>query len=308
MVSKYLRGPAYALGEKQRHYKETAGIEAAAQARQVPFLPQMMGFGGFCVTQDIYERATVAAQASIAASGIAASTIDQVIFCSSAFKERTFRERNIKVGKLLRECGLTPARINGISGGGCTDLLASVDIACRLLDLGAIHNALIIDVESFMVDSDSDRLLGHALISDAAAALLVSDSRGRASGPPELEILAHAITSDVSEIGSGMSITNSSPNRSFIKTLLEGTGRSLGGVTKLFGNNVYLPIKCGREGIVGFTRSQMYLENVTRTGHCLGCDTIVNLVDFGPGKPGNSYVLYSEAEGHAACVALLQLP
>ena len=308
MTRKYLRGPAYALGEQQRHYKDIEGIQAAAQARQVPFLPEMMGFGSFCITQDVYERATVAAQASIAASAIAPTAIDQVIFCSSSFKERTFRERNIKVGKLLRECGVKPARINGISGGGCTDLLASVDIACRLLELGAIHNALIIGIESFLAATDSDRLLGHALISDAAVALLVSDTPGRASGPPELEILAHAITCDVSEIGSGMSITNASPDRSFIKALLEGTGRSPGEITKLFGNNVYLPIKCGREGIVGFTRSQMYLQNVTRTGHCLGCDTIVNLVDFGPGQPGNSYVLYSEAEGHAACVALLQAP
>lgn len=307
MSTQYLRGPAYALGETERHYKEVEGLQAASKARQVPFLPEMMGFGSFRVTQDIYERATVAARASIAAAGLAPSAIDQVIFCSSAFKERTFRERNIKVGKLLRECGVTPARINGISGGGCTDLLASMDIACRLLDLGAIHNALIIDIETFLAETDSDRLLGHALISDAAVALLVSDSPGPASGPPQYEILAHGITSDVSEIGSGMSITNSSPNRTFIKTLLEDAGKSSGEITKLFGNNVYLPIKCGREGIVGFTRAQMYLENVTRTGHCLGCDTIVNLVDFGPGQAGNHYVLYSEAEGHAACVALLQL-
>jgi 3-oxoacyl-[acyl-carrier-protein] synthase-3 len=307
MISKYVRGPAYALGEMQRHYSEVEGFAAAAQAKKVPFLPEMMGFGGFCVTQDVYERATVAAQSSIAAARIAPAAIDQVIFCSSAFKERTFGDRNVKVGNVLRKCGVAPRRINGVSGGGCTDLLASVDIACRLLELGVVHNVLIVGIESFLAEVDSDRLLGHALISDAAVSLIVSDCRSPTSGSPAFEILAHEIISDVAEIGSGMTITSSSPNRSFIKTVLESAGRSLGEITKLFGNNIYLPIKWGREGIVGFTRPQMYLENVPRIGHCLGCDTIVNLVDFGPGQPGNSYALYSEAEGHAACVALLQI-
>jgi 3-oxoacyl-[acyl-carrier-protein] synthase III len=307
MARKYFRGPAYALGERQCHYDQIDGFEAAAKSRQLPNLPELMGFGGFFVTQDVYQRAYVAVQASISAAAVAPGSIEHVIFCSSSFKERFFSERNVKFGKLLRECGVMPRRISGVSGGGCTDLLASVDIACGMLELGAAHNVLIVGIESFRAEADRERLLSHALISDAAVALIVSDARRDAPGAPEFEILAHRIVSDVTEIGSGMSITKSSPDRNFVKGVLESAGRSQGQVTKLFGNNVYLPIKSGREGIVGFTRSQMYLENVRRTGHCLGCDTILNLVDFGSGQEGNSYVLYSEAEGHAGCVALLQV-
>lgn len=307
MVRKYLRGAAYALGEEQRHYSEIPDFEAAAKLKQLPVLPELMGFGSFFVTRDVYERASTAVAKVMEADRISPETIDHVIFCSSSFKERFFSERNGKFAKVLRTCGIAPRRISGVSGSGCVDVLASMDMACNLLELGVAHNVLIVAVESFLSATDSERLLTHALISDAAIGLVVSDSRGAARSGPEFEIFAKEIGSDVADIGSGMSITKSSPNRAFVRNVLEGVGKSQAQVTKLFGNNVYLPIKSGREGIVGFTRPQMYLENVRRTGHCLGCDSIINLVDFGPGQEGNSYVLYSEAEGHVGCVALQQV-
>lgn len=307
MVKKYLRGPAYALGERQGSYSEISGFEAAARSIQLPNLPDLMGFGGYYITKDVYSRAAVATESSIAAAGISPGEIDQVIFCSSSFKERFFRERNVKFGNLLRQCGISPRRISGVSGGGCTDLLASVDLACGMIELHVAQNILIVGIEAREVEVDSERVQIHSLISDAAVALIVSNALGGASRVPEFEILAHLVVSDVSEIGGGMNITTSSPDRTFVRRVLESVGRSQESITKLFGNNIFLPIKIAREGVVGFTRKQLYLENVRRVGHCLGCDTIINLVDFGSGKVGNGYVLYSEAEGHAGCTALLQV-
>jgi 3-oxoacyl-[acyl-carrier-protein] synthase-3 len=308
MAKKYLRGAAYALGEERRSYTDIVGFERAAQARKLPILPEILGFGAFSVTRDVYQCASISVGKSLALAKLTPSSIDQVIFCSSSFKERTFSERNVKVGKLLKNWDIAPQRISGVSGSGCTDVLSSIDIACATLDLRSAHNVLIVAVEAFSVENDSERVLSHALISDAAVSMVVSDRSEHASTAPEWEIMGCEIASDVGEIGGGMSITQSSPNRDFIRNAVERAGSKQTEIAKIFGNNVYLPIKTGREGVVGFSRSQMYLENVRRTGHCLGCDSIINLVDFGRGEAGSRYVLYAEAEGHRGCATLLRGP
>jgi 3-oxoacyl-[acyl-carrier-protein] synthase III len=171
---------------------------------------------------------------------------------------------------------------------------------------GSARNVLIVGVEAFAAGRDSERLLSHALISDAAVSMIVSDRHEPISDAPEFEIVGAVIASDVAEIGGGMSITQSSPDRDFGRNAVQRAGSKQAEITKIFGNNIYLPIKTGREGIVRFSRSQMYLENVRRTGHCLGCDSIINLVDFGPGEAGSRHALYAEAEGHRGCVPLLR--
>lgn len=305
MEQKYLRGAAYALGEEQRSYADIVEFQAAAEAAGLPNLPEVMGFGSFFVTRDVYQCASVSVGKTIAFSNVEPRAIDQVIFCSSSFKERTFGERNIKVGKLLRHWNIAPNRIMGVSGAGCTDLLSAIDIACAMLDRGSAHNVLIVAVEAFLAQNDRERVMSHALISDAVVSMVISDRRERTRGIPEFEIVASEITSEVPEIGGGMRITQSSPDRDFVRNALRSTGNSQSDITKVFSNNIYLPIKSARDGMLGFNPLQMYLENVQRTGHCLGCDSIINLVDYGVGKVGNRYVLYAEAEGHRGCIALL---
>lgn len=308
MARKYLRGAAYALGEEHRSFDDIAEFEKAATAAGLPNLPDVMGFGSYSVTRDVYGCASTSVGKSIASADIAPDAIDHVIFCSSAFKERTFSERNAKIGELLRRWSIAPRRIGGVSGAGCVDLLSAIDLACGLLDRGAAHNILVVAVEAFEAKHDGERVMSHALISDAAASLVLSDRSAGAASSAAFEIVAHEIASDVAEIGGGMSITPSSPDRNFIRNALSTVEGGQSGVRKVFGNNVYLPIKSGREGIVGFTHSQMYLENVTRTGHCLGCDSIINLVDFGSGESGDLFILYAEAEGHRGCIALVSEP
>lgn len=308
MARKFLRGAAYALGEAQRSYSDIPEFEKAAAAAGLPNLPSVMGFGSYFATRDVYGCASASVGQSIASSGVAPEAVDVVVFCSSAFKERTFSERNLRIGELLRRWNVAPRRIVGVSGAGCTDLLSALDLACALLDRGDAHTILIVAVEAFEPKHDRERVMSHALISDAAASLVLSDRRAPGAASPDFEIVAREIASDVAEIGGGMSITPSSPNRNFIRNALKTADSAQTSVRKVFGNNVYLPIKSGREGIVGFANSQLYLDNVARTGHCLGCDSIINLVDFGPVEGGDLFVLYAEAEGHRGCIALRSEP
>jgi 3-oxoacyl-[acyl-carrier-protein] synthase-3 len=304
MLKKYLSGLAYSLGEERRDYTDIDEFDAAAEAAGLPNLPDVMGFGSFFVTRDVYQCASTAIGKSIAQTNIPPDAIDQVVFCSSAFKERTFSDRNVKIGRVLRNWDIKPKRISGVSGTGCADVLSAIDIACAMLDRGSANNVLVVGVEAFLAGSDRERVMSHALISDAAISFLVSHASGGASDPARFEIIATEIASDVGEIGGGMSITPSSPDRSFIRNALQKSNTEQSDIDKVFGNNIYLPIKTSREGIVGFSAAQLYLENVERTGHCLGCDSIINLVDFGAAAAGGRYVLYAEAEGHRGCVAL----
>jgi len=48
----------------------------------------------------------------------------------------------------------------------------------------------------------------------------------------------------------------------------------------------------------------MYLESIERAGHCMSCDSIVNLVDYGGSEEPAHYILFAEADGHSSAVLL----
>lgn len=300
---KYLKGLAYVLGTRARHYRSVEGISDIVQAKQLPLLPDLLGLGSFFVTEDPFVEATAAVGRTLVAAGLAPNSIEHVIVCSSHFTDG-FSERNRKSASLLRKWRIAPIVTRGLTGTGCVDLISAIDLASTAVELGDAKNVLVIAIEGAGF-SDADRLLNYALVSDAAVSFVVSDADS-SSDPNLFEIRATRIESCVSEVGRGMSITQTSPDRVFVKRTLEVAGSTTDRVSKVFGNNIFLPMKTGREGLIGFNRRQMYLENVSRTGHCLGCDSVINLLDYGFSEPGAEHVLYAEAEGHVGCVVLKQ--
>ena len=303
MARKFLRGLAYELGEEERNYSSIDGLEEAVSSRDILFDPKLLGLGSFFVTKDIYRCALFSVGKSLGGSGIYSEEIDHVILCSSAFKEK-FVSRNIRIGELLQHWNIFPKTIRGLSGSGCVDVLSGIDLACVMIDIQKGHNILIVGIESYSTQ-DVDRLQSYGLISDAAVSIIVTDRRGLNTTVPAFEIVACEFVSQVREIGKGMIVTNES-DRSIIRDVLVKTNRSFGDISAVFGNNVFLPVKEYREALAGASKDQMCFGNVARIGHCQGCDTIINLVDFGVGKVGDQYVLYAEAEGHSGCVVVCQ--
>lgn len=300
---KYLKGLAYVLGTRERRYRSIEGISDILRANQLPLLPDLLGLGSFFVTEDPFEEATAAVGRTLAAAGLAPNSIEHVIVCSSDSTDR-FSERNRKSASLLHKSQIAPIVTRGVTGTGCVNLISAIDLASAAVDLGNAKNVLVVAVEG-AVFSDAGRVLNYALLSDAAVSFVVSDADS-SSDPNLFEILATRVESCMSEVGRGMSITKTSPDREFVKRTLEVAGSTMDRVSKVFGNNIFLPMKTGREGLIGFNRSQMYLENVSRKGHCLGCDSVINLLDHGVSEPGAEHVLYAEAEGHFGCVVLKQ--
>jgi 3-oxoacyl-[acyl-carrier-protein] synthase-3 len=78
-------------------------------------------------------------------------------------------------------------------------------------------------------------------------------------------------------------------------------------LTKVFSNNLYLPVITLKEGSIGVNKSQLYLENVARFGHCFSADSVINLSDYMKTvgiQKGEYFALNSSAEGLRAQVLL----
>jgi 3-oxoacyl-[acyl-carrier-protein] synthase-3 len=63
------------------------------------------------------------------------------------------------------------------------------------------------------------------------------------------------------------------------KALLGPAGLSLGDVAALLHVNLFRPLLVMKERQAGFREDQLFLDNITRTGHCFAADPLINLVD-----------------------------
>lgn len=79
-------------------------------------------------------------------------------------------------------------------------------------------------------------------------------------------------------------------------------------VSRVFNNNVLLPIKSQKDILAGFKNPQMFLDNVPRIGHCLACDSLINFCDYAdPRKLAAGERFVFQADGNGCCaMSLLQ--
>jgi 3-oxoacyl-[acyl-carrier-protein] synthase-3 len=159
-------------------------------------------------------------------------------------------------------------------------------------------------MEALAEEQLTSRLLAYALISDAAVSFLMKASPRASDLDESLRIVGVKSITMISRIGSGMNIRDGKEYGRATANVLDTAAVPKSEVTKLFANNTFVPVKLYRESSAGFSRQQMYLDNVERVGHCLACDPILNLVDFDQGRRRVCYILAAEAEGHASAVLL----
>jgi 3-oxoacyl-[acyl-carrier-protein] synthase III len=300
MKTKYLRGAAYALGEHECKVTEIPGFSELCRSRKLLLTANVMGFGSYFASDDIYARAADSVRETLRITGIAAETVSHVLVCSSQFAG-SFFERNRRLSTVLESNGLSPRVVRGITGCGCSDFLASIDLACIFVELGSAENVLVVALEAASCE-ERERVLNYAILSDAAVSVIVTNQRP--VDDAGFEIVERAVVSSVCDIGKGMAVAGLSIDKPFASTVIGGGSLDLSKVTKVFGNNLFLPVKAGREAVAGFTRAQTFLDNVARTGHCLGCDSLIGLVDYGVRTPEGFRMLFAEAEGHVGYVLL----
>jgi len=301
-VRKFLHSASYRLGERVFNVSDIP--EYDTRLRQLGALVESPAdLGNIRATSDVYTLAQQSIAETLESAAIPPDAIDRVVVCSSHFADR-FSHRNRRLSAALVSSRLKPKNLIGICGAGCADLLRGIESACNALDLSAAENVLVIGLDALPDGEPHARIRDYSLISDAAVSFIVGRSAGESSLSRPYRVIGHESTTELSKIGSPMVVSDAKDYARSGATLLERAGLRREDVRKLFGNNIFRSLKKARESAAGFTDAQMYLENVERTGHCLACDTIINLVDFGGNNDCAHYLLLAEAEGHSGALLL----
>lgn len=295
----FLCGVSYHLGEARHGHAEASGFHEVLSDKNLPDLPDLWGWGDFHVTEDPYRLGGKAAARTLRAAGLQSHLVELTIFACSYFPDNddTLYQRT---GQLLQELELTQSSIEGQTLTGCATLLSAVQNAARLVRAGAHDNVLVVGIDK--LPKGVERFWDYGLFSDAAASCIVSSApRGDC-----LRIIESARGVALDEIVGGVRFNakNSLPGR-VLAELAAKAELQLESVTKVFDNNVFLPIKSQKSLSIGFRKAQLQLDNVSRTGHCLACDSLINLADFMGSRPALAERYLLQADGNGCCAFTL---
>jgi 3-oxoacyl-[acyl-carrier-protein] synthase III len=302
MREAYVCGIDYQLGEQSHDYLEASGFQEVVQANKLPDMPDLWGWGSFHVTKDAYDLGRQAAQKTLSRSRVDPAKIKLTVVACSYFPDVDDLLYQ-GTGRLLKALGLANSLLEGHTLMGCATLLSAVQNAAALVRAGLHENILVIGLDK--MPQGYPRFWDYGLFSDAAASCVVSSSpNGRC-----LRMVGSARALELEEVIGGVRFN--ATNALHVRVLGDALGSAGWGipqVNRVFNNNVYLPIKSQKDQLAGFKRSQMYLDNVRRTGHCLASDSLINFRDYSDGRTvasGERFVF--QADGNGCCaVSLMQ--
>jgi 3-oxoacyl-[acyl-carrier-protein] synthase-3 len=298
----YIRGVEYELGESTRGYQDASGFRDVVEGKKLPELPDLWGWGSFHVTANPYELGRKAAQKALAAAAVDPATVELTIFACSYFPDADDLLYQ-STGKLLKELKLVRSLLDGQTLMGCATLLSAVQAAVALVSAGVHRNVLVIGLDK--MPSGIPRFWDYGLFSDAAAACVVTCDRSGGC----LRVVGSTRGVELEEIVGGVRFNAS--NALYIRVLNQLVGQTacpVPQISRVFNNNVYLPIKSQKDQLAGFKKPQMFLDNVARTGHCLACDSLINFHDYAASHrlaAGERFLF--QADGNGCCaMSLLQ--
>lgn len=293
-ASTHLSAPAYVLGEKDLDH--TAVEDLADRAREFGMPPQaaLWGWGRVRRTAETLQGLAVrAGLETLRASGTDPSDVDCLVLCSTRFPGGP-RTHGRFVQEVLEGLGLENAAFTGVTLNRCTNLLAGLRLAQALVVSGQHRTVLVVTADR--VTDESRRLEKFALFSDGAAAALVSAGP---PGPDAYEIVAGASAQDRGEL-EWTNEVSSALSRTVNERILHAAEMKIGDIDGVLHLNLFKPLVVLKERQAGFTKDQLWLDNIPRFGHCFAADPLINLVDrarAGQVKDGGSYLLAASVPG-----------
>ncbi|MGW9552957.1 3-oxoacyl-[acyl-carrier-protein] synthase III C-terminal domain-containing protein [Nocardiopsis sp. NPDC055551] len=289
----YLSSPQYVLGEITEPYDAIKGWRERVEDLQMTPAPEIWGWGRIRRTEhEISDLAVASGRATIERAGIETDEIDELYLCSTAFPTSLESQADL-VARVVRGLGLRRASVTGIGLTRCANLLMALRAACAAVDSGQARTTLVITTDR--IEYEPHRIEDFALFSDGAASCVVT-----ADEPGDgFRFGAAAAAQD---------FTAAEPSRRISadlavevnERLRRATGVEPVDVDRLLHNNLYLPIVSLKELQAGFAPEQLYLDNVTRFGHCFAADPLINLTDLdeaGELRDGGAYLLASSVPG-----------
>jgi 3-oxoacyl-[acyl-carrier-protein] synthase-3 len=298
-----LTAPRYVLGELVEDHTTIAGFaERVAEFRMKP-KASLWGWGTIRRTErNIEELAVECGTATLADAGLDPAAVDSVVLCSTGFPVGT-GVHGAFVERILTGLGIADADFLGLGLNRCTNLLAGLQVADAFVRSGRHRRVLVITTDRVL--DEYTRMDKFALFSDGAASCLVTDDH-----PDGYDLLACATANRAAELDWANEI-NPALAAAVNEQLLKPFDLELTDVAGLMHTNVYKPVVYLKEMQAGFAASQLYLDNITRIGHCFAADPLVNLVDrenAGQLRDGEHHLLAASVPGSRAGVLLRRRP
>ncbi|MFL6713086.1 MAG: hypothetical protein ACJ8LN_09175 [Sulfurifustis sp.] len=276
---------AYSLGESEHAYSEVVNFQEFLKANGYPDKPELFGWGKYRKTAaDIFDLGIASARKTLASSGLSPADIDFVYFCSTCFPGDEIEHIKFNV-KLLKELQLTNTFPVGFTLNNCASFLSAIVMAVNMVRTGAYKNILIITADK--VYDENIRFNNFALLSDAAASCIVT-SRNVAG----YELVADRFRASEDPIHSNRGKDDSALYARVLREIIDQAGVKVGQVRKVFCSNIFRSITQLKEMKLGFSKGQLFLDNVPKYGHCFSADTFINLIDYSSSNPASDSDLY----------------
>ncbi len=297
----YLCGASYALGEREVGYADIPDLPALAAAFGLVLDARLWGWGTIRSTgRDLADLAADSGRATLLTADADPSSVEALVFCSTTISEPA-DDHGAFLARVLNGIALGEIPCYGQSMNRCTNLLAGLDVAAALVRCGRYRRVLVITADT--VAEGAPPMSRFALFSDAAASCLVTVDPGDADG---YELLGCASVQDTAAMDAASQISSDLARR--VNDLLLAPHRlKLGDVTALMHLNLFKPLLVMKERQAGFGEDQLYLDNITRIGHCFAADPLISLVDraaLGHPGAGNYCLLAASVPGARAGVLL----
>jgi 3-oxoacyl-[acyl-carrier-protein] synthase-3 len=300
----FLRGPGYVLGENEIGHAAIANLADLARRFKLAPQPAMWGWGTIRTTKrDLADLAADTGSATLAAAGVGQAEIDALVLCSNRIPGPAEGHGQF-VADVLDGIGLGDIPAYGVNLNRCVNLLAGIDVA-RAFVMSGRHRAVLV-ITTDKVAEDADRMSQFALFSDGAASCVIAAAPGETAS---FEVLGCATAQDKATLEWTNQIS-SDLARDVNDRLLPAAGIELDDLAALLHANLYTPLVVMKERQAGFSASQLYLDNITRIGHCFAADPLINLADrmrLGHIQAGRYCMLASSVPGSRIGVLLKEV-
>ncbi len=290
----YLLGPAYVLGEHEVDHTAIENLDELARRFKLAPKADLWGWGTIRTTsRELEDLAIETGLDTLKTAGLDTASIDALVLCSNRIPGPAEGHGQF-VADILTGIGLGDIPAYGANLNRCVNLLAGIDLARALVASGRYRRILVITTDK--VADDADRMSQFALFSDGAASCVISAEPSEAGG---FELIACATAQETAALEWTNQIS-ADLAKDVNEQLLGPAGLKLGDVAALAHANLFTPLLVMKERQAGFSPDQLYLDNISRFGHCFAADPLINLVDrvgLGHLKAGSYCLLASSVPG-----------
>ena len=290
----YLLGPAYVLGEHEVDHTAIENLDELARRFKLAPKADLWGWGTIRTTsRELEDLAIETGLDTLKTAGLDTASIDALVLCSNRIPGPAEGHGQF-VADILTGIGLGDIPAYGANLNRCVNLLAGIDLARALVASGRYRRILVITTDK--VADGADRMSQFALFSDGAASCVIGADE---PWPRGFELIACATAQETATL-EWTSQISADLAKDVNEQLLGAAGLKLGDVAALAHANLFTPLLVMKERQAGFSPDQLYLDNISRFGHCFAADPLINLVDrvgLGHLKAGSYCLLASSVPG-----------